>query len=348
MPFSAFARCGNGFRCSSRKPLGKAIFDQFVESNGEVWASDGNLGAKWFADAMAIARCQSTLERAANQADPRTAHDLVRPLEKTYGILPEPDSTRASRREALYQAQRLTLGPVRPNVEAQLAAAIGSDFVAWVTTPAADDNDYPEKPWEVITYPMALPHNYKNALGIFHRVVRWKLIRLTGRVDHTVYVNDNVPLHQRVSWVHVAGDEGPLIGRKSRGYAEDGRVRLRPDRLIVEPGKLGQQEVVELATDVTETHLTAQFVRPHESGVLAMRAPWPFWVSIQKHSHVVVKQGRARDRRLRARVTRLLHKLLGATSTWDIVEENASPGASGPFLPGVGEPGITPIPTLNY
>lgn len=345
MPFSAFSRFGNGHQFSSRKPLGQAIFEQFVETNGGVWDETGNLGAKWFADAMAIARCQSTLERAANQADPRTAHDLVRPLEATYGIVPERGATRASRREALYQAQRLTLGPVRPNVEAQLRSAIGSDFVAWVTTAAADDNDFPERPWETVFFPDS-PR--KNAVGIFSIPSGWKLIRLTSRVDFSKFINQVISIHQRVSWEHVAGDESPLVGRQDAGYGESGRIRLRPDKLIVEPGQLGQQEVVELAMGVTDTHLSANFLRTHPAGALAMRAPWPFWLSIQKHSHVVVKHGRARDRVLRARVNAVLSKLLGATSTWDIVEENASPGASGPFLPGVGEPGITPIPTLTY
>lgn len=344
MPCSAFARCGNGFRCSSKKPLGRAIYDSMRESHGETLTEDGNLDAVIFADSMAFARARYTLERAKNQADPRTAHDLVRPMERHYGIVPPSGATRKSRREAIFAAQQLTVGPTRANVTYQLETALGSDFVAWVTTAGADDNSYPEKPWETLYY----PGSPKNAVGIFSRVVKWKLIRLTSRVDFSTFVNQIVPIHQRVSWEHVAGDEGPLVGRQDAGYDETGRIRLKPDKLIVEPGQLGQQEVVDLATGVTLTHLTANFLRTHESGALAMRAPWPFWMSNQKHSHVVVKNGRARDRTLRERVTTVLTKLLGTTSTWDIVEENSTPGASGPFLPGVGEPGITPIPTLTY
>lgn len=343
MALSAFTQCGAGFECSDEKPLGEVIYDAAVESEGGVYQDEefaGPVAARRFAMSMGIARARYTLERAKNQADPTEAQDLLAAHETHHQIVPEFGQTEKQRRAILAAAMRLTLGPVRDNVVYQLETALGADFVAWVTCPGADDNSFPEKPWEAVHYP-GFP--LKNAVGIFEPPANWKVIRLTSRVDHTNYVNQAVPLHQRVSWEHVAGDEGPLVGRRDAGYGEDGRIRLKPDKLIVEPGELGQQEVVELATGVTDTHLTANFLRTHPAGAIAMRAPWPFWLSNQKHSVVVVVNGRAKDRGVREKANAVLSRLLGETSSWGIVDENVVTGAAGPFIPGSGIPGITPL-----
>lgn len=321
MPFSAFSRPGNGFRCSSRRPPGKVLFDQIKQSHGGAYqdeAFEGPVVGRWFALAMTIARVQSTLERAKNQADPLKAYNLLKNHLHDYGVQVDHDATLGEMRTALAAAMQLPLGPRRGNVEYQLQTALGDDFVAWVTTPASEDTVYPTNPWGGGAFGVL------QRQGIFNNPPAWKTVRIPHSIAFTLPSGAGV---QTVAFEEVSGDSGPLVVG---------------DRLVVAPGKLGQQELVVVLAR-TDTTFNAFFRRPHEANEVAIRRPWPFWMSTAKHSLVVVKHGRARDRVLRDKVRRLLHKLLGATSTWDVVEENSTPGTTGGFLPGVGEPGITPI-----
>jgi hypothetical protein len=312
MPCYAFARCGNGFRCSSRPPLGKTIYKSIRRSYGGVYQDerfDGPMSGRWFAFAMAVARARSTLERAKNQADPLKARDLIRSFERHYGIVVPPEATRLSRQQAIAAKQQLALGPHRGNVEYQLRTALGSDFRAWVTTPAGPGTAYPDNPWLNV--------------GIFNAPARWKSIRIVPRVS--------LLGSRSVEWAHVSGDTDPVkVG----------------DKLVVAPGLLGQQELITVLGRTSST-LTAVFTRPHEANAEAIMRPWPFWLSNQKHSLVVVARGRARDATLLNRVHRLLSQLLGATSTWSVVEENTTPGTAGPKSPGV-DSAITPIQAVTF
>lgn len=302
MGCSRFKRCGNGFRCTSKKPLGKILYDQIVESQGPAYqheVMEGPVAGRAFALAMMAARANSTLDRAAEQADPLKVYDLLLAKEREYGLTPDPDDTIRDRRDALAAKMRLSVGPRRANVEYQLASLLGDDFVAWVTTPSSSGTAFPPTPWVTS--------------GIFKNPPLWKTIRITPSIAFT-----GSPL--TVAWTHEAGDDGAIVVG---------------DALVVAPGELGQQELV-IVTARTNTTLTTTFSRPHEAGAMAIRRPWPFWMSHAKHSAVVVRNGRASDRVLRKKVFRLLHSLLGATSTWDVVDENASPGTSGPMIPGAG------------
>lgn len=315
MKFSAFARYGNGYRFSSRKPRGQLLFEQIRDSHGGVYGDEGSFSgpvvARWFALAMTIARAQATLERAKNQAEPLKLWDLLKAKETHYGLAPAATATLADRRQAVAAAEQLSLGPKRGNVEYQLRSLLGADFVAWVTADSTSANN-------------AFPQN-PETLGIFNSPALWK----TVSIDASVNVR-NVSLTRH--WTHVDGDDSSL---------------LVGDILLVAPGELGQQEAVTVTARTSST-FTATYTRSHEAGTVAIRRPWPFWCSNMKHSCVVVKHGRAADQALRQKAEALLHKLLGATSSWDIVEENAVAGTAGPFLPGTGLPGLTPIPALSY
>jgi hypothetical protein len=310
---SAFEPCGF-LSFSSEPSRAERIYKAIRRSYGPAYDNetfDGPMSGRWYAKAMTLAEVRSTLERAANQADPRKAYDLLLAHERDYGLTPEPGDTLHDRREALAAAMLLAVGPRDANVRYQLQTLLGDDFVSWVTTPAGPDTAFPAQPW--LTQ------------GIFKNPALWKTIRITPSVAHT-----GVP--KTVGWTHEAGDTGTIVVG---------------DKLVVSPGDYGQQELITV-TARTDTTLTTTFARPHEAGAVAIRRPWPFWMSTAKHSLVVVKNGRARDRALRKKTHQLLHKLLGGTSTWDIVEENASPGSSGPFLPGDGEPGINPIQQASF
>lgn len=311
--FSAFHRFGNGFTFSSRKPLGRKLYEQIVASYGGVYQNtsfSGPFAARSFALAMTVARARTTLERAANQADPLKVYDLLTAKEREYSLAPGPNDTLYQRRQALAAAMKLPLGPRRTNVEYQLSTLLGSDYVAFLTQSQTDGTDW------------SFPSNFAD-VGIFNDPATWKTVTLDAPITA---LGSPLTIH----YTHVTGDSGSI---------------LVGDRLVVQPGDLGQQEAITV-TARTDTTLTTTFTRPHESGVQAIRRPWPFWLSAQMHCLVVVKNGRATDPVLRRNVFLLLHKLLGATASWDVVEENATPHTTGPFLPGSGLPGITPI--LQY
>jgi hypothetical protein len=308
MKFSAFSRFGH-YRFSSKPPRGETIFKAMRASHGGVFGEDsfeGPLVGRWFAWAMAIARARSALERAQNQADPLKAYELLPALERDYGLAPLRTDTLTQRRAALAARKSLVLGPTRGMVEFHLSAALGDDFVAWVTREASEDEQFPDEPWTDV--------------GIFNQPARWKTIRLTSSVAFT-----GTPL--TIGYEHVFGDEDRLTAGT---------------QVVVAPGLIGQQELVTLTT-VTSSTITATFARPHESGTECYLRPWPFWMSNAKHSLVVVANGRAEDRNVRRLVNDTLGRLLSGVSTWDIVEENSTPGTAGPFTPGLSAPGITPI-----
>lgn len=310
---SCFTPCGQ-LELSSDEPLAETIYKALQRSYGTAYANEnfyGPMSTRWYGWAMALADARFALKRAGNQADPWQCDDLLTTHERTYGLAPAADDTLYDRHAAFAAALLLPLGPRRGNVEYQLQTALGSDFVAWVTVEPSADLAYPESPWETD--------------GIFGNPATWKTIRLTQYVAKT-----GTSLTR--TWQHVSGDENTIsVG----------------DKLVVEPGKYGQQELITITARTIST-LTATFTRPHEAGVEAIRQPWPFWLSLQELSFVVVPNGRARDPVLRRTVNNLLHKLLGCTSLWDIVEEDAAPGAVRGFTANASEPNIHPINALSY
>lgn len=199
-------------------------------------------------------------------------------------------------------------------------------------------------------------------LGIFEPPASWKMIRLQTPIDGVndvtitppgipevtlttpEFVSESVIKTASVIYTHVAGDETPLQ-RDGLGGGDHANSLIY---LMVEPGRYGRQEVVAVIHTPATNRFYAHFKYSHEEGVLAIRWPFPFWLSHQKHSLVVVKNGRARDPGVQAKTNALLTKLLGATSTWDVVEENVTPGTSGPFYPGEGMPGITPVQQVTF
>jgi hypothetical protein len=309
MKFSAFSRFGH-YRFTSKPPRGESIFRAMRESHGGVFgdeAFDGPLAGRWFAIAMAIARARATLERAQNQASPLKVYDILKSQERHHGLAPLSTHTLRQRREAFAARLRVVLGPTRGIVEDSLQTAIGDDFVAWVTRPPSEDDVFPDQPW---IYD-----------GIFtEKLAQWTTIRITQSVAHL-----GVPLTR--SYEYVSGDTARLVAGT---------------KVVCAPGLFGQQELITLSA-VTASTLTATFTRPHEADTECYLRPWPWWFSNSKHSLVVVKNGRARDRNILRLVNDTLGRILGAASTWDVVEENVAPGTAGPFIANQSEPGITPI-----
>lgn len=320
MPFSAFARCGNGFRCSSKKPLARALYDSFKYSNGsgEAFAEGGPIAARWFANSMAIGRARQSLERAKNQAEPLRCFDLLKAHERHYGIAVPPGATLQSRRAVLDAAYKVGLGPVRANIEYQLRAALGADFVAWVTTVASVAPTYfPVTPWDL---------SKSAPTGIFGIPPVWTRVRIQSSIA--------ILGSRTVLYDTVGGDN----------------VSIAPgDLLVIDPTRCGLVELVQVTAATTSPYaFTAVFTKAHEDETDALIWPFPYWMNRSLHSLVVVPNGRAMVKEVRRAANEVMRKLMGGVSTWDVVEESTTPGEFIGFVPGVGAPGITPIEALTF
>jgi hypothetical protein len=120
----------------------------------------------------------------------------------------------------------------------------------------------------------------------------------------------------------------------------DGDPIIGGEEAIIDPGKLGIEERIVTADTIGQ--LFATFARPHEAGALISTKPWPRVTSTARHLLIVVDSDTAVSARWRRAVAKLLKKILKSTERWSLVAE-ASPGTLGPFVPGSGIPGVTPL-----
>lgn len=311
--FSAFTAWGN-LAFSSAPPRAQSVYESIVSMNGGNFDDtfSGPMCAEWYALAMAIGAARDTLERAENQADPKTVHEMLPVQEGMYGLAPGPLDTANDRRAALEARYKVALRPSQPNVTQALRLLLGSDFVAWVPNPVAEPS------------PTAIP-----AALCKPTTARFKKITLLEPV-----LRVGVPLRIAYSFdVKTGGDAAELQDRET---------------LVVDPGLLGIQESITVLGAPANGHLVAQFANGHAAGALGFTGSFPNWSSFKKNSLVVVKNGRAHDPIIRAKVNDLLARMLSGTSTWDVVQENLSPGTAGPIRVGQPSIGTVPIGTATY
>ena len=317
---SAFTGFGN-LEFSSKPPRAQSIYESLVSMNGGNFDDNfsGPINAEWYAIAMAAGCARDTLERVENQADPETVHEMLPVQESMYGLSPGPFDSTNARRAALAARYAVARRPTLPNVTQALRLLLGEDFVAWVPNPVATPS------------PAAIPADKCKAA-----TARFKTLRL---LDNVTSVGS-----QRVRYTPLDGDATDLQDRET---------------VVIDPGLSGIEELITvigprdgvkiLATDPDPVGaFTATFANAHAAGAVGITSAWPNWSSYKKHSLVIVKNGRATDPILRAKVTDLLSRMLSGSSTWDVVQENTTPGTCGPFR--VGEPGIgiVPIGAASY
>lgn len=203
--FSAFTAWGF-LEFSSSPPRAQAIYESLVSMNGGNFDDtfSGPMNAEWYAIAMAIAAARDTLERAENQADPKTVHEMLPVQEGMYGLSPGPFDSADDRRAALAARYAVALPPTFPNVTQALRLLLGDDFVAWVPNPV-----YTPSPATIPAEKCKAP------------TARFKTIRL---LDNITQLGT-----QRVRYAALDGDAADL---------QDQEV------VVVDPGLLGIEESI--------------------------------------------------------------------------------------------------------
>lgn len=306
---SAFTPVGM-LRLSGRTSHGERIYRSIVAGLRDQF--DVTEGSRYealaFAEAMKLARIKYAAERAANQAFPDTASVLLARHEADRGLVPAWNETTQARRTALAIRWRRPKQPTRLEVEGALTDLLGDDFLALVTTAAADTQVFPTgiavSPSNLVPY------------GTTRR-----LLRFLGPVSF---------LYPTLSTV-----EYELVGSTGRADASD--AISADERLVVEAEVPGITERVtiedvsseELDDGSVRRFLSARFNRPHHAGCLASTGNFPAQWSSKRHSLVVVTPAAAVDREKRRRVNEYLNRVARATSTWSIVQGNE--GSTGSF-----------------
>lgn len=310
MLFSVFSGFG-AFKFSSKPTHGQSIYDAMVAAKvGGFRLEPGDYAeAKVYAQAMGLARCRYTLERARNQQDPLKAIELLPHLEGDWGAIPSETDTLIVRQQNVAAKMRLPRGPRRENVETQLRAILGTDFLALRAPASADVLSQtpttacfarPEIPYKVVQ--LTTP------------------VTLVGSPYACGYANLDVTQGQVVL----------AVG----------------DVLTVQPENAGLLEVVTVV-GATATTFTATFQNAHDLHAIGTTQNYVNWTSTQRHVYVVVKATSSLDAEKVRRVHDWMSAVCRGVSSWSVVQPT-TPGATtiGPLTLGLSPLGTCPIGAL--
>lgn len=283
MAFSNFNRFGNGFRFSSKKPHGRAIYETLRDSMGATYSvsSDGMQQARLYAQAMCLGAAQYELDRAANNQNPLKADELLPVLERDYQIIPAFGSTKHERRQVLAARRLVTRGARREAVEDALRTLLGDAFVAYEATDVADAEAWPSSPGDVGTFAAAGAQK--------------KLFRIDAYVSRI-----GIPV--TVPFTSLGATDAPLAGET---YTVD------PD------SRNPSIEKVTIAS-VAPTTITTTFAKPHQPGAIATR-PHPVYISSKRYARIVVTFEAATDPETRRKINEQMKRQLRGVSQWCIV-----------------------------
>lgn len=285
MGFSAFKRFGNGFRFSSKPPVGQAIYETLRDGMGAAYETDfgGRQQARLFSQAMCLAAAQYEAERAANNQDPLTADELLPALERDYQVVAPYNATKAERRRVVSARRLTTRGPRKEAIEDALRTLLGADFLRYEPTELQDIESFPAVP---------------GAVGAFARAgAQKKVFRIVGYVSRC-----NQPV--TVTFESLGGTDAPIIGEE---YTVD------PD------SRCPNVEKIRIAS-VSGSQLTATFTKPHPAGILATR-PHPLLISSKRYNRVIVTVEAATDPETRRKINEQMKRQLRGVSQWCIVQE---------------------------
>lgn len=325
MRFGDFAPFGL-FRFSNEPSPAERIYQTYLDGSPASAATDPHECATFFAFAKGQALSGRTLERAANQARPRKAAELIHLLEADFAY-PVPDGLPARRRR-LGAAMRLARGNQPGNVIGTLRELLGEDFLGLAIVSADDAEVHPSDPADPMT----------GAINCQDVRIAPKEARLVDDVAPP-YDADGHPLPVTVGYEPL----GPW-------HPED--VLTPGDVLIVEGENSGLAErvtVVAVEGSAGNHSLTATFSKAHSAGATVTTADWPCQWSTKRIVFVVVKSAASVDPDKRAIVDSHMSRLVRAASQWFIVQPT-SPGADtiGPFVLGVTPMGTAPITQIPF
>jgi hypothetical protein len=289
MKFSAFSKFSSGLRFSSRPSAGETFYRQLSDGESGAFAVEPGTrnGARLFATAMAFARLRYNAERCGNQMFADTVEELLPVQEKKYGLSPRLTDTIAERRAALAVAKMLPNGNNVAAVSALLSAALGSDFLCYRVTKPAEIIAYPANPATNGNWPQP---GYPSKVGILAQN-----LSVTGSPVPVIYTNA-VP----GDTAEIAVGESVIVGANNITQAEKVTATLIGEFM---PG----------------VHFfLATLTKAHEAGDIVTTGPFPYWVSTQLHSLVVVTPACAVDADKRRLINNIMRNVVRGVSTWDI------------------------------
>lgn len=297
-------------RLKGGTPLAKRIYDAMRESLSGQFGDppDPHIDASLYARSKGLARTLLIIERAGRQTLPSHVLEFLPAREEEYGLIPGPHDTIGDRQRAYAARKRQRGGADALNVERELRAALGDDFVTLRRTPIDEAAVWPTNAGD---QPMNLQ--------------RPTVPRKSIRIPDAIATGLGAP--QEVEYQLVSGD--PLLPN---------------DVVVVEPNILGIAErVTVLGVDAGGGHryVTATFTKPHTAGCVGTTAPWPQWRSTKRHSLVVLTEAAAADPIKRNKVHDVMRRLARAVSTWDVVATADGETTTGPFTIGEGLIGVT-------
>jgi hypothetical protein len=307
---SAFTPYGL-LRYSSKPSTLQRIYESTVTQTGAAYASDGAFAADVYAMAREVACVQGTISRVGNHRNPNKASELLPELEHDYGLRPHPNATLKQRRDALADKMSLKFGARRQAIVDGLTTILGTALVAYRTLEPIEVTASPTTPYTLPGHNVFLePGNTVKLYRLESTVSLWGL--------------------QAVTLTYVAGDQSPL------------RVG---ELLVFEVGRLGLEETL-LVAATSGSIVTCDFNTAHGAGCYVRGGTWPRWTSPKRWNIVVVTDDAFANAPLMAEVHTFLEGALRGVSTWTVTVET-SPGYVGPFVPGAGLPGVTPIPEIE-
>lgn len=309
MAFDAFTRFPRAF--SGRPALARRVYDAMRRSLGPSFNQsfdDSRVQARLYAQAMGIANALRTLERVKKNAIALSSTDLLSNLESMYGIIPKPGSTFRERRNRLHARMQLLRGSRYEAIQDIMRSILGNDFLEWSFATVDTLVRFPDTSAEA-----ALVGNYVPP-GTQARILRVLAPILPG--TRTVAVEELTP---------PLDGAPPPVGMT---FLADPAHKVRR-----EASRIDDSEITE---DGKITSVTADFVNPHDEGVLLTTQHFPTWRS-NAHRHVfVVSESAAVDLERRRAVGEELSRAMKSVAMWHIVDPNE-------FTVGEGLLGITPL-----
>lgn len=285
------------FELSDEEPLAERIYNTMVAAHGgqfDMTVGESRQEAWCFATALSKARAMKAAERAGAQAYAATVSDKIEQRESEFHITPPFDATLPERQAVIAKRRRRPGVWTAARITAALQELLGADFIAYRPTPLA----------EAARWPAALADQPQN-------LQRPTVTRKTVRLTHSVTTLGS-PLIATYELVDIPQGPGSV-----QADLVDG------DALVVDHG-LGLAETV-IVSDVYTGSIgprffTATFTKPHPNGTLCTTAPFPKWISMKRHSLVVVSSTVVSNPETRRRIDEEMRRMVRASSTWDIVQ----------------------------
>lgn len=289
----------------------RLIYDALVESYGPGFTG-AYAKADIYATAMCLGSAQVEQDRAAGQQNPLKCTEFLSGFEEQYELVAASTASYQDRRLALDAARQLRNGARRDAIEDGLTGILGADFIKYIV--ASGVTPIPA----TATAPAAFkPANTPITV-----------------IQLATYV---MPGSQTIAYTRTAGAAASF---------STGEV------LVVSPNMNGIAEPVTLTATTgggSSGTITATFTKAHDPLAYATTAPWPMWRSFQRHVIVIVSATALADNQLMRRVKAFMRRWSRSITWWSVYAENTpGSGTAGPFYPGYGLPGVTPIGTVIW